>query len=606
MLFPKLCQMKSFKFFCLSTIFLGLIFSCGGSDEVEEEEEIDPTILTKVEGGKFKGGVLKLNSIEEYTSLFPAGNSDVYSNHIASNAYEGLFRFDQKTLETIPHLAENFQIDNQTKTIYTFNIRKGVKFHDDECFPEGEGREVTAEDFKYCFEYLASDHEDNKWSSFFSNVIKGVGEYKSGKAKEVSGIVVKDKHTLQITLEDPLSSFTSMLALLATAVYPKEAIEKYGYDGMKDHMVGTGPFVADEVKNGGIVKFKRNKAYWRKDEFGNQLPFLSEVHISFIKDKKEELEKFKNEELDMVWGLPVEEIPNIMGTLDEAKEGKNREFEVQSVNALNIQYYGFKFTSEVFGDINVRKAFNYAVDRDSLVNFVLDGEGVPAHNGFVPPMSGYPNENIKGFSYDPALAKSLMTKAGYANGRGFPSTVLHITTNGGVNTKIAEFIQKQLKDNLNVDVTIEPMSMTELYPKVEKHEIDFWRFGWIADYPDPATFLHLFHSTNFGDQGNYFSYSSAEFDQYYEAALKEIDTKKRNELYAKADQVIINDAVVMPLMFTVGIRLINPQVRDFDINEMEYRDLSIVYIRKKDGKSARNYDTLDGGEEEGFIGETEE
>lgn len=597
--------MKAFKYFFLSSIFLGVLASCGGSSGEGDEDEIDPNLLTKVEGGKYQGGVLRLNSIEDYTSLFPAGNSDVYSNHIACNAYEGLFRFDQETLETQPNLAESFEID-QSKTVYTFKIRKGVKFHDDDCFSDGEGREVTAKDFKYCYEYIASEEEHNKWSSFFSGVIKGVDAYQSGKAKEVSGIVVKDTYTLEITLENPLAAFTSMLALLATAVYPEEAVNKYGYDGMKDHMVGTGPFVATEISNGKSVKFKRNKKYWRKDEFGNQLPFLSEVHISFIKDKKEELDKFKKEELDMVWGIPVEEIPNIMGTLDEAREGMNREFEVQSVNALNIQYYGFKFTSEVFGDINVRRAFNLAVDRDSLVNFVLDGEGVAAHNGFVPPMQGYPYESVKGFDYDPKQAKKLMAKAGYPGGKGFPDITLNITTNGGLNTKIAEFLTAQLKDNLGVNLSIAPMAMNELYPKVEAHEVDLWRFGWIADYPDPATFLHLFHSTNFGDDGNYFSYSSKEYDGYYEAALKEIDPEKRNALYAKADQTIINDAVVMPLMFTTSIRLINPQIKEFHINEMEYRDLSAVYMREKIEKNVRVYDNLDEGEDSGFIDEDSE
>ena len=597
--------MKAFKYFFLSSIFLGFLASCGGSNDDNDDEDVDPNILTKVEGGKYQGGVLRLNSIEDYTSLFPAGNSDVYSNHIATNAYEGLFRFNQETMETQPNLAESFEID-QSKTVYTFNIRKGVKFHDDECFADGEGREVTAKDFKYCYEYIASTEEHNKWSSFFSGVIKGVDAYQSGKAKEVTGIKVKDNYTLEITLENPLAAFTSMLALLATAVYPEEAVDKYGYDGLKDHMVGTGPFIATEIENGKIVKFKRNKNYWRKDEFGNQLPFLSQIHISFIKDKKEELDMFKKEELDMVWGIPVEEIPNIMGTLDEAREGMNREFEVQSVNALNIQYYGFKFTSEVFGDINVRKAFNLAVDRDSLVNYVLDGEGVAAHNGFVPPMKNYPYESVKGFDYNPKQAKSLMAKAGYPGGKGFPNITLNITTNGGLNTKIAEFITAQLKDNLGVNISISPMAMNELYPKVEAHEVDFWRFGWIADYPDPATFLHLFHSSNFGADGNYFSYNSEEFDGYYEAALKEIDVEKRNALYAQADQTIINDAVVMPLMFTTSIRLINPQIKDFYINEMEYRDLSAVYMREKIEKNVRNYDNLGGEEDTGFIEEDSE
>ncbi|MCB9224621.1 MAG: ABC transporter substrate-binding protein [Crocinitomicaceae bacterium] len=589
--------MRSLKLFFIAPLFLSLIQSCGGSADGTDENG-DPNALVKVEGGKFSGGVMRINSIEDYTTLFPAGINDVYSNHVAGNVYEGLFRFDQKTLETMPALAESFTID-KSKTVYTFKIRKGVKFHDDECFSDGVGREVTAEDVKYCLDYVCSDHEANKWNTVFNHVIDGVDAYKKG-AKDVSGIKVIDNNTLEIKLESPLASFPDMLALLATGVYPKEAIDKYGYDGMSNHMVGTGPFYATEIANGSKVVFKKNKNYWRTDEFGNQLPFLSEIHMSFIKDKKEELEAFKNDELDMVWGIPVEEIPNIMGSLEEAKEGKNKEFEVQSVNSLNIQYYGFKFNSEVFSDVNVRKAFNYAVDRDSLVEFVLEGEGIPAHNGFVPPMTGYPYEAVKGYSYDPALAKQYMAKAGYANGKGFPELTLYLNKSGGVNVKIAEFLTGMLKNNLGVTVKMEAMSMADLYPRVEKGEFDFWRFGWIADYPDPASFLHLFHSTTkAGEPGdNYFGYSNPKFNEVYEAALKEIDQEKRNKLYAEADQIVMDDAVIMPLMFNVGIRLINPQVKDFDINEMEYRDLAVVNMVEKQKSNVRVYDNLFDEEEE--------
>src|SRR5690606_14713760 len=121
--------------------------------------------------------------------------------------------------------------------------------------------------------------------------------------------------------------------------------------------------------------------------------------------------------------------------------GKNREFEVQSVNSLNIQYYGFLFTSETFSDVRVRKAFNYAVNRDSLVEFVLEGEGIPAHHGFVPPMSGYPTSSISGFDYNVPLAKSLMKEAGFPDGKGFPEITLHLNSSGGVNEKIAAYMQ---------------------------------------------------------------------------------------------------------------------------------------------------------------------
>ncbi|MFT4600442.1 MAG: oligopeptide transport system substrate-binding protein [Arenicella sp.] len=584
--------MKVFSQFIFCSILIGLLASCGGDSEATSEDG-NPEDLVQVEGGKFSGGVLRLNSIENYTSLFPVAINDVYSHHVAGNSYEGLLRFDQITLETVPSLAESFDIDN-SKTVYTFHIRKGVKFHDDECFSDGKGREITAKDFKYCLEYTSSIHESNKWSSLFRGIILGVTDYQDGEASGVKGIVVKDNYTLEITLEDPQSSFPDMMAMLPSAVYPSEAVDHYGYDGLENHMVGSGPFIATKIENGKNVEFKKNPNYWRTDDFGNQLPYLSQIKISFIQDKKAELDAFKNDELDMIWGLPVEEIENIMGTLEEAKAGENKEFEIQSVNSLNIQYYGFKFTSEVFSDINVRKAFNYAVDRDSLVNYILDGEGVPAHNGFVPPMTGYPYESVNGYDYNPELAKEYMAKAGFTNGAGFPELTLYLNKSGGVNVKIAEFIIAMLDDNLGVNVLTETMPISELYPKVEDGELDFWRFGWIADYPDPATFLNLFHSgSQDGSEGNnYFSYSNPEYDKIYEAGMKEIDDEKRNQLYAKADQIIIDDAIIMPLMFTVGIRLINPTVQDFDINEMEFRDLAVVNMIEKKESSTRVYDNL--------------
>lgn len=587
----KLNEMKSAKIIALNFLFLGFMMSCGGPEETVEDG--DPNELVKVEGGKFSGGVLRFNSIEDYTSLFPPQITDVYSTHIAGNVYEGLFRFDQKTLETIPALAESFEID-KTKKIYTFQIRKGIVFHDDECFEDGKGRELDANDIKYCLDFACSNHEYNKWNGLFSNVVVGVNKFQSGKAKGVDGIKVLGDYKIEITLEDPLSAFPDMLALLSTAIYPKEAIDKYGYKGMENHMVGTGPFYATKIENGSAVEFKKNKLYWRVDEFGNQLPFLNEVHVSFIKQKKDALAAFKNDELDMIWGLPVEEIENIMGTLEDAKEGKNKEFVVQTTNSLNIQYFGFKNDSEVFGDINVRKAFNYAVDRDSLVEYVLDGEGIPATNGFVPPMTDYPDKTVNGYNYNPKKAQELMAKAGFPKGKGFPETTLYLNASGGVNVKIAEFVVSMLQDNLGVVVKMETMPISDLYAKVEKGEVDFWRFGWIADYPDPATFLNLFSSAgnNEEQQQNYFSYVNPEFDAKLKAALKEIDPKKRNELYAQADQIVMDDAVIMPLMFTVGIRLLNPQLKDFDMNEMAFRDLARVYKIEKVESNVRVYDNL--------------
>lgn len=595
--------MKPFRSLLFALTLVALLTACGGETTVVEDV-LDPTKIEKAEGGKFKGGVLRLNSIEDYTSLFPVAINDIYSTHIAGQCYEGLFKFNQKTLEAEPCLAESFDIDN-TKKVYTFHLRKGVLFHDDACFPDGKGREMNANDFKYCFEFLCSNHEENKWPTLFRDRLVGANEYATGTAETVEGIKVIDNYTFELTLVDPFAGLPDLLAVLAAAVYPKEAIDKYSYSGMHNYMVGTGPFIATTLKNGENVEFVRNEKYWKKDEFGNQLPYLAKVTFSFIKTKPEELKAFQDGNLDMVWGLPVEEIPNIMASFEEALEGKNREFELQSVNSLNIQYYGFLFTSEVFNDVRVRKAFNYAVDRDSLVEFVLQGEGIPAHHGFVPPMSGYPTEAVKGFEYDPKLAAQLMKDAGYNGGKGFPEVTLHLNSSGGTNEKIAAYMQGMLKKNLGVTINLNVIPMAELHPKAERGELDFWRFGWIADYPDPSNFLYLFHGKNIDSTKetsiNYFRYYNPKFDELYEAALKEIDDKKRMQLYSQCDQLLIDDAVVMPLLFNVDIRLINPEVTDFDINELEYRDLSVVYFKIENKTNVRVYDNL--VEEEEVVAE---
>ena len=108
--------------------------------------------------------------------------------------------------------------------------------------------------------------------------------------------------------------------------------------------------------------------------------------------------------------------------------------------------------------------------------------------------------------------------------------------------------------------------------------------------------MYLFHGKNIDSTKetsiNYFRYSNPQYDAYYEQALKEIDDEKRMELYAMCDQLLIDDAVVMPLLFNVDIRLINPEVTDFDINELEYRDLSVVYFTIENKSNVRVYDNL--------------
>jgi len=158
----------------------------------------------------------------------------------------------------------------------------------------------------------------------------------------------------------------------------------------------------------------------------------------------------------MIFRLPIEMIPEIMGDLEHAKERKV-EFEIQSVPALSLYYNGMLCTGLTLNKKEVRLAFNYAIDRQKLVDYTLQGEGIPGIYGVVPPVEafeqqGYNFKSLKGYSFDPALAKEYLAKAGYPNGKGFPKVTLQLNSAGGErNEQIAEVIQKSLKENLNID-----------------------------------------------------------------------------------------------------------------------------------------------------------
>ncbi len=588
--------MKKNIIFTIAFSVITLLTGCNSNTSKEENEKtVSAEELIKAEGGKYYGGILKVNSLDTYSSLFPASIADIYSAHIDGQIYEGLLRFNQATLEIEPSLAETYEVDAQNK-VYTFKLREGVFFHDDECFEGGKGREVTADDFKYLFEYLCSNDEKNHSQYLVIDYIKGGRDYAEGKTESVSGIKAIDKYTFQIELVEPFASYTNILALTQTAVFPKEALEKYG-DNMANKAIGTGPYILTTNQQDKMVLTK-NKNYWRKDEFGNQLPFIAEINISFEKNKTKELEMFNNGDLDFVWGVPVDEIPNIMGTLDEAIEGKNREFVLQSINSLQTQYYGFLLTDPIFSNKKVRQAFNYAIDRDTIVNFVLQGEGEPAHHGIIPPMKGYPQKTVKGYDYNPELARKLFAEAGYPNGKGFPTIKLSYNKVGDVNELIAKAIQQQLHDVIGVNIEFMELTTSEINEKRENGEINFWRYGWIADYPDPSNFIEQFHSKYIieGKQSsiNHNRYSNPEFDKYIDMAMSETNEEKRMKFYAKAESILIDDAAVIPIYYADEIRLVSPLLKNFPINEIEYRDYSVCYfVTPKEKKNVRVYDNLE-------------
>lgn len=562
-------------------VALLIISSCGNTASTHSS--------TKAKGNVYYGGVFKVNEIEDFKSLYPLNTTEEIALHLTYQIYEGLVKFNQENLTILPSLAEKWTISTDGKT-YTFIIRKGVKYHNDPCFAKGEGREVTANDFKYCFDILCTQSGVNQGYQLFKNRVVGATEYYASTisnaplAGGVAGVKVIDEHTLQITLLESNAGFLNLLAQTYCAVYPKEALDKYGID-MRIKCVGTGPFYLKEAKEGNYAILSRNDHYWGSDEFGNKLPYLDAIKVSFIKEKKAELLEFKKGNLDMVYRLPLEMISDVVGELEEAQAGGNPAFQMQVMAGATSNYYAFQHQSNVFKNKKVRQAFNYAIDREALVNHTMQGDGQVAKYGIVPPcFKTYDATKVNGYTFDIDKARKLMAEAGYPNGKGFPEMSVLINSGGSRNTQIAEVVQKMLQENIGVTIKINVMPFAQYLDESENGKSVFFKKGWVADYPDAENFLNNLYGQNIPATVNERSfintsrYNNPQFDSLFYLALHEKDITIREQLLQQADQLQTNDAAVLMLYYSENTRLVQLGIKNLTQNSMEYRDFSHVYI----------------------------
>lgn len=540
-------------------------------------------------GGVHYGGVFHINEVENFRSLFPHSASDVTSYNIGSQIYEGLIRLDPKTLDVIPGIAAAWDVSNDGLE-YTFTIRENINFHNDPCFPEGKGRELNVDDCVYSLSKLCAPSPVNDNYYVIIDRIAGAREYykaieNNQPSDNLLGIVKIDDQSFKIILTKPFSGFLKILATASCWIFPQEALAMYGEE-MRVHCVGTGPFRVVKIVDSEVVILGKNKNYWRQDIFGNQLPFLDALKYTFVKEKKSEILEFKKGNLDMINRIPSEELSEFNIDIDKSSgEFIENGFIVQIAPSLSIQYYNFQHMGEVFNDIDVRKAFNYAIDKDRIVKYGLDGMGFPANHGIVPPsIADYPINDVKGYEYSPEKARKHLADAGFAKGKGFPRLTLQINSGGSANIGVAEIVQKMLSDNLNVYIDLSVTSRVQHLDRVGSGKSDFWKDAWLADYSDPENFLCLFYGELVPEDRNASSfinstrYQNSSFDELYENANMEQDVQKRMKMYSEADQKVIEDAAVIPLYYEKIVRLLKPYVKNFPVNPMEYRDFGIVYF----------------------------
>jgi peptide/nickel transport system substrate-binding protein len=566
------------------------------------------------------GGTLRYNETDKLQTLNPIQITDAISNHVATQIYEGLVKFDPRTLEVVPGIAESWTLDDAGIT-YTFKLRSDVKFHDDPCFPDGKGRNVTANDVLYSFERLCTDNGKNEnFTTSFSHRVAGADDYfalgTTAKPGGLSGVTVVDDKTVKITLVAPSNSFLYILANSAASIVAHEAVEKYE-DAMH---VGTGPFVFSSIASDTTqLVLVRNENYYGKDSLGNQLPFLDTIRISYIDNKVAELDLFQEGKLDFVWGLNADAVKTFVPQVIQDFTAKPPKYVLYHSSELVTQLYEFNTTRPPFNDVRVRQAFCYAVDRNYIVNEVLAGEAYgPGINGICPPaLPGYKASEINGYekigvdddetrankAAERALAKKLLAEAGFPDGKDFPVVKLVLNSGGARNTRVAEAIAGQLREYLNINVEIANVSLQQKMSDAKYGRADIYRSAWVADYPSAETFLSLFYGADVPDSlsqpsfPNTSRYSNPKFDSLFVLAREAKTIDEANRLFKEAEQVMMADAPAMILWYDENYRLAQSRVRNFWANPMRYFDFAQVYLKeaepkgdadstKKDGKTA--------------------
>ena len=225
----------------------------------------------------------------------------------------------------------------------------------------------------------------------------------------------------------------------------------------------------------------------------------------------------------------------------------------------------------------IRQAINYGFDRKKMILYLRNSLGIPAESGFVPEgLPSFDSAKVKGYHYDPVKSKQLLNEAGFPDGNGLPVIKLLTIPNY---SDLAGFIAKQLEE-AGIPVQVEVVQKSLLLELTSNSRALFFRGSWIADYPDAENYLSVFYSKNPAPP-NYTRYKNPAFDKLFESALAETNDSLRYELYKEADQVMINDAPVIPLWYDEWIHFTQPEIKNFNVNGLNLLELRKVYKNKE-------------------------
>ena len=477
------------------------------------------------------GGILRLPG-GNVPGLDPARDSEFTTSvFIMDRIYSPVYRGNNDP----GNLADSISPDS-TGTVWMIHLKKGLRFQDDPCFPDGVGEEVTAHDVQF------------SWR-------RGMGPpyWVAPIVKHLDRVHVLNSHVLQVTLKHPNWRFIDELGREEFLIVSRRAVEYYG-DDFRHHPVGSGPFKLAELKPGEIV-LARNENYWVTDEFGQRLPYLDKIVFQFEPDPVSRYRKLLEEEFDVI-SLGQINSPTIVShtltrTLDQ---GDKRDFSFTLIDTLEKEGYKLlegnivwllhcPIDRELRTNKYLCQALNWAIEREKIQMKGLCANAIQAGGPLIKSL----NPEFEKYGYDHQKAKSLMVKAGYPEGEGFP-TLMFSTTPASL--PVYQEIQKDLSAiGIKTDFTVESQLQSSAYSNFRNTG-----FTLYTAWDNPMDQLLPYNSKY------YLHIDNSVFDSLYALAEKEPMEERRKVLFKQMEELILGKPPAVFLFWFKSFYLANKRV----------------------------------------------
>lgn len=487
-------------------------------------------------------------------TLDPALMTGQPEHRIANAIFEGLTARSPDGATIVPGVAESWEISPDGLR-YTFRLRDCVW---------SDGTPLTADDFIYSWRRVLDPSMGAAYYAYQLFYIRGAEEFNAGVLNDFSrvGVRAPDPRTLVVELKSPMPFFLYLTSFYTLFPVNRACVERHGDLWTRPgKIVSNGPFVLAEWITSRRIRLVRNPRYWDRDRVR-----LSTIDALPTENESTAFNLYLTGGADWVdgAGIPLHLVDLLRTRPDFHK-----------TTILVTYFYRFNVTRPPIDDPRVRKALALAADKKRITEKILRAGQLPATTLVPPSMPRY--RPPEGLGYDPAEARRLLAEAGYPGGERFPETRILFNTSEA-HKQIAVEMQAIWKENLGIQVELENQEWGT-YLNSES-ALDYWisRAGWVADYPDPNTFLDMFVT---GGGNNRTGWGNARYDELIAAAGGERDEKRRMDLLREAERILVVDEVpILPIYYYVSLSLYDAdRIGGILPNPLDEHPLKHVFIR---------------------------